>query len=271
MTETRTPFFPATRGRATAIEAGFRFGHVGTHTSRTIMLDELASTFASLPVTAESAEYSSAIIEDNCLRKQTVANRRHSLQHLRELYALDPAVPLFRVLGRLWAIDPPARPLLALLGSLARDPLLMATAPAIIDMPDGAEYQRTALRTAIGASAGARLNDATLDKAIRNAASSWAQSGHLQGRTFKVRRRVNATPAAVAFALYLATAAGFHGQEILTSGWVKVLDCTTSAAMALAREAKRSGLIDLRTAGEVFELSLDRLDPGPAQAGGAAR
>ena len=267
MTEIRTPFFPATRGRATAIEAGFRFGHVGTHTSRTIMLDELASTFASLPLSAKSAEYSSAIIEDNCLGKQTVATRRHSLQHLRELYALDPAVPLFRVLGRLWAIDLPARPLLALLASLARDPLLMATAPPIIDLPDGAEYQRTAMRTTISASVGARLNDATLDKVIRNAASSWSQSGHLDGRTFKVRRLVKATPAVVAFALYLATAAGFHGQDILSSGWVKVLDCTTSAAMALALEAKRIGLIDLRAAGDVFELSLDRLDQGPVQAG----
>jgi len=267
MTEMRTPFFPATRGRAAAIEAGFRFGHVGTHTSRTMMLDELASTFSSLPLSAKVAEYCSAIIEDNCLGKQTVATRRHSLQHLRELYALDPAVPLFRVLGRLWAIDPSARPLLALLASLARDPLLMATAPLIIDMPDGAEYQRTAMRTTISASVGARLNDATLDKVIRNAASSWSQSGHLDGRTFKVRRLVKATPTVVALALYLATAAGFHGQEILSSGWVKVLDCTTSAAMALALEAKRIGLIDLRAAGDVFELSLDRLDPGPAHAG----
>jgi hypothetical protein len=235
------------------------------------MLDELASTFASLPVSAQPPAYSSAIIEENCLRKQTVANRRHSLQHLRELYALDPAVPLFRVLGRLWPIDPPARPLLALLGSLARDPLLLATAPAIVDMPEGAEYQRTTMRTTIGTFVGARLNEATIDKAIRNIASSWAQSGHLQGRTFKVRRVVKATPAAIAFALYLANAAGFHGQEILTSGWVKVLDCATSAAMGLALEAKRVGLIDLRAAGDVFELSLDRLDPRTAHAKGVGR
>ena len=44
MIEIRTPFFPPTRGRATAIQAGFRFGHVGTHTSRTMMLEELTAT-----------------------------------------------------------------------------------------------------------------------------------------------------------------------------------------------------------------------------------
>ena len=234
MIELRTPFFPATRGRATAIQAGFRFGHVGTHTSRTMMLEELTATLSAVPACRKMADYAAAIIEDNCLSKQTVANRRHSLQHLRELYALDPSVPLFRILNRLWILDVKGRSLLALLASLARDPLLMATATAIIGLPDGAEFQRTAVRATIDKLVGERFNDATLDKAIRNTASSWAQAGHLRGRTFKVRRLVKATPATVAFALYLANAAGFHGQEILTSAWLKVLDCAMSSAMELA-------------------------------------
>jgi hypothetical protein len=261
MTEIRTPFFPQTRSRASAIDAGFRFGHVGTHSSRTMMFDELVATLAAVPVSATAGDYSAAIIEDNCLGKQTVANRRHSLQHLRELYALDPTVPLFRVLSRLWAIDTQGRPLLALLTSLARDPLLLGTAAVIVGLPDGAEFQRTIMRTSIANAVGERLNDSTLEKVIRNIASSWAQSGHLQGRTFKIRRLVQATPAAVAFALYLASAAGFHGQEILTSAWVRVLDCGTSTALELTLEAKRIGLVDLRVAGDAFDLNLDRLDP----------
>lgn len=265
MIEIQAPFFPPTRGRATAIQAGFRFGHVGTHTSRTMMLEELTATLSAVPARRNATEYASAIIEDNCLSKQTVANRRHSLQHLRELYALDPSVPLFRILNRLWVLDATGRPLLALLASLARDPLLMGTATAIIALQGGAEFQRTAMRATIGRVVGERFNDATLEKAIRNTASSWAQAGHLHGRTFKVRRLVKATPATVAFALYLANAAGFHGQEILSSAWLKVLDCSTSGAMELALEAKRIGLIDLRTAGDVFELNLDRLDPEEAR------
>src|SRR5947209_713174 len=261
MIEIRTPFFPQTRGRATAIQAGFRFGHVGTHTSQTMMLDELTAALSAVPTGRETTEYASAIIENNCLSKQTVANRRHSLQHLRELYALDPSVPVFRILNRLWFLDVQSRPLLALLVSLARDPLLMGTATAIIGLQDGAEFQRTAMRATISRTVGERFNDSTLDKAIRNTASTWAQSGHLHGRTFKVRRLVKATPATVAFAVYLANAAGFHGQEILTTAWLKVLDCTTSSATELALEAKRIGLIDLRAAGDVFELNLDRHDP----------
>lgn len=226
------------------------------------MLEELDATLASVPPSADPSEYVTAIIDGNCLGKQTAVNRRHSLQHLRELYALDPAVPMFRVLRRLWAIDVPGRPLLALLSSLTRDPLLMATAETVIGMADGAEFQRTAMRQALEKVVGERFNESTLDKTVRNAASSWSQSGHLQGRTFKFRRTVRPTAAAVAFALYLATAAGFHGQELLSTGWLKVLDCDSSTAIELAAGAKKMGLLDLRMAGNVFDLNVDRLDQG---------
>ncbi len=49
MAESNLTFFPATRDRRAAIAAGFRFGHIGTHTSRTIMLEELTATFACGP------------------------------------------------------------------------------------------------------------------------------------------------------------------------------------------------------------------------------
>lgn len=261
MPDTRIAFFPPTRDRAAAIKTGFRFGHVGTHSSRTMMFDELAAVLSAVPLIARSGDYAAAIVDENCLAKQTIANRRHSLQHLRELYGLDNSLPLFRVLAGLWAIDTVGRPLLALLAALARDPLLLSTASTVAALPDGAEFQRNAIRAAISKGVGERLNDSTLDKVIRNTASSWAQSGHLEGRTFKGRRLVKPTPATVAFALYLADAAGFHGQDALASAWVKVLDCSTSTALELALEAKRIGLIDLRTAGDIFELNLARLDP----------
>jgi hypothetical protein len=106
------------------------------------------------------------------------------------------------------------------------------------------------------------MSAATLDKVLRNVSSSWTQTGHLQGRTFKFRQHVQAQPAAVAFALWLGEAVGFRGADLLSSGWIAVLDCTPSLARGLALEAKRAGLIDLRAAGDVFEVGLDRLDPG---------
>lgn len=257
-------FFPPSRNRGDAIAAGFRFGHIGTHTSRTIMLDELSAVLAAVPLNGKPHGYRAAIVEENCLGKQTVSTRRLTLQRLRELYALDPAVPLFRILRRLWDLDTQSRPLQALLTSLARDPLLLATADVILSLPEGAEFQRTAMREALAKAVEDRLNESTLNKVVRNAASSWSQSGHLEGRTFKFRRLVRPTPAAVAFALYLAHASGLAVEESLSSGWAKVLDCSASAALDLATAAKRLGLVDLRMAGDVIDLNLNRVDPAYA-------
>jgi hypothetical protein len=254
-------FLPPTGPSDAALKAGFRCGDLGTHSSRTIMLAELEAALAAVPPEARRADYAAAIIEANCLSKPTFSTRRLTNQRLGELYGLDPAVPLFRVLRRLWAIDEAGRPLLALLACLARDPLLRATAPVIVGLPEGAELQRRKMRAVLRAAVDNRLNEATLDKVVRNTASSWTQSGHLEGRTFKIRRLVRPTPASVAFTLYLGHAAGFRGEELLASGWVAVLDCSASSARDLAVAAKRLGLIDLRMAGEVIELGLERLDP----------
>lgn len=253
---------PTNASKARAEDIGFRFGDKGTHTSRTMMLAELGAVLEAVPEKGSRADYVAAIIEGNCLSKATAATRRLSSQRLRELYGLNPDLPLFRVLRRLWTLDPDSRPLLALLTAMARDPLLAATCPAVIPLPAGAEMQREPMKAALRTVVGDRLNDSILEKVVRNAASSWAQSGHLEGRTFKKRRLVHPTPATAAFALYLAHAVGFRGADLFTSGWFRLLDCDPSQAGQLALEAKRLGLIDLRMAGEVVDLNVARLDPG---------
>ncbi len=256
------PLFPRGGQIEAAVVGGFRFGSKGTHTSRTIMFDELQAVFDATPQDAKRTEYAAAIVENNCLSKPTASTRRLTNQRLGELYGLDPAIPLFRVMRRLWSLDVGSHRLLAMLAALARDPLLAATYPAIIALlPDG-EFLRDPVKAALRAAVGERLNDATLDKVIRNAASSWNQSGHLEGRTFKKRRAVTATPVSAAYALYLAHTAGFRGAEVFGSGWFAVLDRAAPEARQLALEAKRLGLIDLRMSGDVVELNLSRLDPG---------
>jgi hypothetical protein len=255
-------FYPPEGAREAVVNMGFRVGKKGTHSSRTLMLDELEAVLTSTPWMAEKDAYASAIIEGNCLAKPTASTRRISSQRLGELYALDPFVVLFRVLRHLWDADPTARAQLAMLASLARDPLFMVSAEPVLSQPVDAEIQRAPIREALKKFVGERMNESTLDKVVRNVLSSWTQTGHLTGRTFKRRQYVIAQPAAVAFALWLANGAGFRGDELLTSGWIAALDCSASSARGLAQEAKRIGLIDLRSAGDVVEFGLDRLDPG---------
>ena len=107
---------------------GFRFGDTGMHTSRTMMLAELVDLLAALPRSATRDDYRSAIVEHNVLGKSTNASRRLTNQRLGELYGLDPAIPVFRVLRRLWDLDEDGRPLVAMMCALTRDPLLRARA-----------------------------------------------------------------------------------------------------------------------------------------------
>ena len=128
---------------------GFRSGDRGTHTSRTIMLDELSHLLDAVLGEAVRDNYAHAVMVHNCLGKRTAATRKLSVQRLTELYALDPQVILFRVLRDLWVRNETSRPLLALLLALARDPLLRATATAVMRTPYGQEFARQSMKDAL--------------------------------------------------------------------------------------------------------------------------
>lgn len=240
--------------------AGFRFGDKGTHTSRTMMLSELADLLAATPPEATPERYEVAVITDNVLAKSTAATRRLTRQRLSELYGLDPRVPVFRVLRRVWAVDEQGRPLIALLGALARDPLLRATAPTVLGLPVGSELVRAPFLEAIRDVVGTRLNEAVLDKVARNAASSWSQAGHLAGRVRKIRQRVTPTPGSLAFALWMGNLEGLAGEALLDCRWTRTLDRTGHGLLPVALEAKQLGLIHARVGGGVVEIDASRLD-----------
>ena len=241
-------------------KAGFRFGDKGTHTSRTMMLAELTDLLGSVPERADRETYATAIVEENVLGKQTASSRRLTNQRLGELYGLDPGIPIFRVLRRLWSVDVPGRPLLALLCALARDPLLRCTAIPVIELPVGAELMRSSFSDAIRETVGARLNESTLDKVARNAASSWSQAGHLEGRVRKIRQRIRPTPGPLAAALWMGSLEGLAGEQLLSCRWTQVLDRSGQALVPLALEAKQLGLIQARIGGGVVEVDSRGVD-----------
>jgi hypothetical protein len=220
------------------------------------MMEELAKL---LETGAEAESIQELVVDDNLLGKPTLAGRRLALQRVRELYALDRKVPLFRTLRTLWGREPQALPQLAMLAALARDPLLRATARPILELTPGSEFMRDRMRDAISTSVGARLNPPTLDKVVRNAASSWTQSGHLEGRTFKRRRRIEAYPASLALAIWLAQAAGFAGNDCLDNGWTAVLDLDAAGLRALLERARAANLVTVRQLGSHIEVDAGHL------------
>lgn len=238
---------------------GFKFGDKGTHTSRTIMVEELSALLAACPVNAKRDDYVRAATEENCLGKRTVSTRRLTFQRLSELYGLDESMPLFRLLRVFWHADEGARPQLAFLTALARDPLLRATAPVVMEMAPGEEIARQRLTDALRAAVQDRLNDDSLDKVVRNAASSWTQAGHLEGRSRKKRVRLTPTAASTAYAMLLGYLMGVRGGALFDTLFAHVLDRELNELTFLAMDAKRLGLLDIKSGGGMLVVSFDAL------------
>jgi len=113
----------------TMIQAGIKPRGGGPHQSKTMMLAELTTLLASRAADRPA----DAIVRDNLLGKPSVRAREVALYRLRQLYGVGQTWPICVVLPRLWDLDPPGRPLLALLCALARDPSLQAGASAVLD------------------------------------------------------------------------------------------------------------------------------------------
>ena len=232
---------------------------MGAHGSRTLMLTELRRLLDLVPGDAPAEAYRAAVIEDNALLKGTVGTRKETYRRLRELYVLDPDVPLFRALRALWEADSAAQPMLALLAALARDPTLRTTAAPVLSITEGEPVSGSDLSDAIRSVSPARYGPRSLVNLGRNTASTWTQSGHLRGRSNKRRSQALATPVSAAFALLLGHLCGHRGEALLTTLWTRVLDVPANEVRALAFEASRQGWMEYRAAGGVTEVGFQHL------------
>lgn len=237
-----------------ALTSGFVNSLVGSHTSRTIMLRELRVLLGTCARHATPEDYRQAVIDDNVLQKGTVTTRRASLRQLQELYALDPQVLLFRALRDLWDADEDAQPLLALLCAVARDPLLRATAETVLSTSPGEAVTPEMLATAVDMAFPGHYKPTVLHVIGRNTVSSWQQSGHLAGRTHKVRSRAKSRPVAVAYALLLGHLCGASGNALFQTLWARLLDAPEHILRSQAATASQAGWIDYRHAGGMTEV-----------------
>jgi hypothetical protein len=218
------------------------------------MLSELRQLLAATSPSASREKLRDAVLQQNVLGKRSEAGRARAFRYLRELYALDLALPAFRALRRLWPHDLEAQPLIALSSALERDPALRGTAIAVLRAPVGEVVTADDLAAAVIDEYPNSYSAGIAHKIGRNAASTWTQAGHLAGRSRKTRRRANARPASVAYALYLASLEGREGELLFESLPVQAQDAQSHVLRELAREASRRGWLDYRSIGNVTEI-----------------
>jgi len=231
----------------------------GTHTSRTILLQELRGLLGAVPSRADPAEYRNAVIEQNVLGKKTLSSRQRTHRYLRELYALAPTILLFRVLRDLWDVDVEAQPLLAILCALARDPSLRATASAVLPEAPGTLVTAVDLQDALMNRYPGNYRAAVANKVGRNAASSWTQSGHLLGHVGKTRAQATCRSPDVAYALLLGHLEGAVGESLFDTFWTRVLDAPLGVLHEQAFTASQRGWIDFRHGGGVTDVGFSFL------------
>ena len=242
---------PASKPDA-AVAFGMRWTGGGAHQSKTMMFDELDLLLATGLRT--SADLAYAAIEDNVLGKNTKNSRGLTYRHMVSLYGLNAQPPLTKALMGLWSGDPEGRRLNCLLVALARDPLLRLTAPVVKEVQIGGQLHRQEIEAIFHTTYPNRMSEKMVRSLAQNCNASWTQSGHLEGRAKKIRRRVTPTPSNAALAALIATACGFGGPSILSSIWFQVLDLTPDQALDHLRRAEGLGLAKVRAAGDVTEI-----------------
>lgn len=243
-----------------AHEGHYGLGSLRTTASHTIGVPHLVELLRVVPADEPYECYREVVVHENALGRPTHTGRQRSFRHLRELYFLDPLRPEFAAMRRLWDIDPKARPLLAGILAFTRDGILRASFPAIHQAPVGSIVTSGDLTKAVTAVYGADLSVETLGKTGRNTGACWTQTGHLLGRTKKVRQLVEPFPAAVAFAAFLGHLSGNRGLSVLDTPWAALLDLPVGAELSALRTAHTQGLIDLLVAGNVIDLSFPLFD-----------
>ncbi len=242
-----------------ALPHGFSNARGGAVTSRTLMLAELRRLLVVAPALATTDDLRHAVVEENALMKPTRDTRAVSFRYLRDRYALDPRVTVYRALRELWDEDGVAQPLLALLSASTRDPLIRATAPTVLPATVGAMLPPEALAAAITAAFPDSYGPGTLIETARRLASSWQQAGHLSGRANKVRAQATSRPTAVAYALLLGHLCGARGEGLFQTLWTQLLDAPGHTVRDQAAEASRLGWIEYRQAGAVTEVGFRHL------------
>jgi hypothetical protein len=160
----------------------------------------------------------------------------------------------------LWPLDQSGQPLLALLCATARDPVLRASASMVIKLELGAKVTAQDFEETIEESFPGVYARSTRRATAQKLGSSWSQSGHLHAeQRQKTRIRAACTSTDVAYALLLGHLQGIRGQALFETLWARILDQPISHLFDLAVTASQHGILEVRHAGGVVDVSFHQL------------
>jgi hypothetical protein len=242
------------------VALGFNSEVTATHTSRTISLVDARRLFDATSPDTPYDDLARLVLEDNILQRRSIEGRRRGLRILREHYALRPDLPIYRALRLFWRSSLPGEQgLLALLCAAARDGLLRCSAEFILPTPSGQPVVKKDLHEHLASESPGHLSENVLARTVRNLLSTWTQSGHLRGRSQKVRCRAPAGIASTCYAVYLGYLQGRRGVGLFGTEWTRYLDLSAAEVEALVSDGWKRGLLSYNRSGTVVDISFPAL------------
>ena len=237
-------------------ELGFNYNSAGAHIRRSLMtvdLDVLLKYIKSPQ--APYSDYYDAIVNENCLGKESQSNRKITATNLKYLYSLNNEYPIWAALRFLYDKDGESLPLLALLCAFGRDELLRAYLPFLLSKEYALIIPRLETEQFYEELYPGRFSPVMLKSLAQNINGSYTLTGHFKGRTKKVRNRPKATTASVVYAVYLGSLQGARGLSLLNTEFIKILELNNHEALEHLQIASQKGWVNLKYMGEVLEVN----------------
>ncbi len=238
---------------------GFSTNRSGGHLSRSMMLPEITTLTELLPPDASGPDYPDAVIDKNVLGKPTASSQEKSLRHLIALYGLDPKYALFRVLRQLVADDPESTPLIGMVCTFCRDIQLRASFSLVDQLSVGEVLSRERMESHLEDAFPGRYGPAMRKSLAQNVNTTWTVSGHLTGRSVKVRSIPEPRMAASVYAMFAGYLLGLRGEILLQSVFGRLVAQDRTVLVSHLTTASGRGLLRFRHAGGVTEIDFEPL------------
>ena len=241
--------------RSRALQA-LGFIDSGVISSRSTMLPELSALLAVAPSDADAQTYRRLAVEEDALHKASAANRLKTFNKLKLLYALNPDIPIFREFRRLAGLFPSELPALAGALAFAREPMLRACADMVLGTPVSAPLSRANFEAWVRDHAIGRYSQTMYRSFSHNLYASFFQIGYLGEAVAKcrLRRRLDARPASVAYLAFLDWLTGLNGLSLLQGSFSRTLELAKADHLALLTDAGQLGLMRVANSGGVLHL-----------------
>ena len=250
-------------GSTTRQALGFTDG--GVMSSRSIMLPELSALLAIAPRDADVETFRRLAVDEDALQRASAANRLTTFNKLKRLYALNQAFPIFREFRRLSLLFPTELKTMAGSLAFAREPLLRACADMVLSTPIAAPLSRASFEAWVREHAAGQFSQTMYRSFSHNLYASFFQVGFLGAAAGKcrLRQRIAAGPASVAYAAFLDWLSGLNGLALLQGKHSRTLELAKAEHLAALSAAGQLGLMKVAHAGGVLHLDFASwLQPG---------